>query len=103
MALHPVRYRLCVTALEVAVAGHRPDREEFRIAVIAQVEHARETSGGVARLIPEAVAALRVGKIFDAARDRRMIDLARGHQAERRPGGLRRGRRRTLVAVVVEL
>src|SRR5580693_3111808 len=102
MTLHPVRYRLGVTALEVAVAGHRPDREEFRIAVIAQIEYARETGGGVARLIPESVAALRVGEIFDAARDRRMIDLARGHQAEHRPGGLRRGRRRALIAVVIE-
>ena len=57
---HPVRVTaLRITALEIAVARHRPEREEFRIAVVAQIEHPRETGGGVARLVPEAVGALR--------------------------------------------
>ena len=42
-------------ALEVAVAGQRPEREVFRIAVIAQVEHARETAAGVHLLPPQPV------------------------------------------------
>ena len=57
--LHPERHRARIGALEVAVARERPQREELRIAVVAQIEHARETGGGVARLVPEAVVALR--------------------------------------------
>ena len=41
--LHPPRHRARIAALEIAVARHRPQREEFRIAVVAQIEHARET------------------------------------------------------------
>src|SRR5207253_6029705 len=87
-ASHPVRHRLRISALQVAVARERPQREEFPVAVVAQVEHARETSRGVKLLVPQPVRALRARKIIDAARDRRMIDLARRHQAEQRPGGL---------------
>ena len=38
------------------------------VAVVAQVEHPRETGRGKARLLPEAVAALIALEIFDAAR-----------------------------------
>ncbi len=55
---HPERHRARVGVLEVAVARQRPQRKEFRVAVVAQVEHARETGRGVARLVPEAVLAL---------------------------------------------
>src|SRR5580698_2542203 len=85
---HSPRHRAGVGTLEIAVARQRPQREEFRVTVIAQIENAREPGGGVARLLPKTVGALVAGEIFDAARDRRMIDLARGHQSEQRPGGL---------------
>jgi hypothetical protein len=55
---HPERHRRAVLVLEVAVARQRPEREEFRVAVVAQVEHAREAGRGVARLVPEAVGGL---------------------------------------------
>src|SRR6185295_19235311 len=87
-ASHPERHRLGIAARQVAVARQRPERKEFRVAVVAQIEHARETGGGVVGLVPEAVGALHAGEIIDAARDRRMLDLARRHQAEQRPGGL---------------
>src|ERR1700685_922079 len=74
--LHPERHRTHIAAFEIAVACQRPQREELRIAVVAQIEHARETGRGVARLIPEAVAALLRGEIGDAAGDGRMIDVA---------------------------
>ncbi len=61
VGLHPVNERAGIGALEIAVARHRPHREELRIAVVAQVEHARETGRGVARLIPETVCPLSVG------------------------------------------
>ena len=88
VALHPVGHRAGIAALEIAVARHRPQREKLRIAVVAQIEHARKTGRGIARLVPEAVGALRVGEILEAARDRGMIDFAGGHQAEQRPGRL---------------
>src|SRR5262249_36495896 len=89
--------------LEVAVARERPQREEFRVAVIAQVEHAREARRRVVRLAPEAVVALRAGQIVDPALDRGMVDLPRRHQAEHGPSRLRRRARRSLVAAVIEL
>src|ERR1700677_4805851 len=72
---HPPRHRARITALQIAVTCHRPYREELRIAVVAQVEHARETGCGVTRLIPETVRPLSVGQIFDAANNRGVIDL----------------------------
>src|SRR6266705_3614924 len=92
-----------VAGLEVAIARHCPDREEFRIAVIAKVKNAGEPNGREARLVPQAVSPLRLRQVVDAARHRGMIDLAGGHQAEHGPGGLRGGARRCLVAMVIEL
>src|SRR6202035_31415 len=83
--LHPERHRPHIAALEIAVARQRPQREEFRIAVVAQIEHAGETGRGVARLVPKTVGALLCGEIGDAAGDCRMIDAAGGPQAEQRP------------------
>src|SRR5437763_11423611 len=78
-----------VAGLEVAIARHGPDREEFRIAMIAKVKNAGEPHGREARLVPQAVSSLRPRQVVDAARHRGMIDLASGHQAEHCPGGLR--------------
>src|SRR6267154_4030151 len=83
--LHPERHRRAVLVLEAAVARQRPEREEFRVAVVAQVEDARETGRGVARLVPEAVSGLVAQQIVDAALHRRAAELAGGHQAEHRP------------------
>src|SRR5262249_5535218 len=101
--LCPPRDSSRIAAREIAVTRQRPQRKIFRIAVRAQIEHARKASRGIARLVPQTVGALALGKIFDAAPDRRMIEPARGDEAEHGPGGLRRRRRRRLVAVVVEL
>src|SRR3954467_1679252 len=100
---HPERDRPAVAALEVAVAGKRPEWEELRVAVIAQIEHAREARRGVMRFLPEAVRALRARQIGDAARHGWMVDRTGRHQAEQRPGGLRGRARGRFVALVVEL
>src|SRR5437588_10825946 len=72
------------------VAGQRPEREEGAITVVAQIEHAREADRGVPRLVPIAIAVLAGDQIGDAARHRRVGNLAGRHQGEQRPGGLRR-------------
>src|ERR1700722_10064764 len=77
-----------IADLEIAIARQRPEREEFRIAVIVQIEHARKAAAGVVRLAPEAIGFLRDLEIIDPARHGRMIDLPRRHQAQDRPGGL---------------
>src|SRR5262249_28599512 len=58
-ASHPVPHRARIGILEVAVARERPQREEFGVAVITQVEHAREARGRIVRLVPQALAAPR--------------------------------------------
>src|SRR5215475_663716 len=78
----------CVAGLEVAVARHGPDREEFRIAMVAKIKDAGESDGGETRLVPQAISPLRPRQVIDAARHRGMIDLAGGHQAEQGPGSL---------------
>src|SRR3954453_19048060 len=100
---HPERDRSAVAPLEIAVAGERPEWEELRVAVIAQVEHARKAGRGKAMFGPEAVRPLRARQIGDAARHRRMIDRAGRHQAEQGPRGLRGRARRRLIAPVAEL
>src|SRR5207244_4171129 len=54
-----VRHRACIGIFEIAVARERPQGEKFRIAMVTKIEHAGETGGGVARLVPEAILALR--------------------------------------------
>src|SRR5262245_58140119 len=102
-ASHPVPHRARIGIFEVAVARERPQREEFGVAMITQVEHAREARGRVVRLVPEAVVALRACQIVDPALDRGMVDLPCYHEAEQRPGRLRCRARRSLVAAVIEL
>ena len=78
--------------LQVAVARQRPQREELRIAVVAQVEHPREAAAGVVLLGPDPSGVLAALQPGDAPRHRRMVGLAGRHQAEQRPGGLRGAR-----------
>src|ERR1700719_3244139 len=40
---HPERHRAHIAASEIAVARQRPQREEFRITMVAQIANARET------------------------------------------------------------
>src|ERR1051325_4101876 len=61
---------------EVAVARHRREREVAAVAVIAQVEHPRETGRGVALLVPEAVRALGLHQVGDAAPHGRLAGVA---------------------------
>ena len=92
-----------VAALQIAKAGERPERKKLRIAVVTQVEHARESSRGVERLVPESVFALGRGEIGDAAGDGWVIRLTRRHEPEHRPSRLRGGARRRLEPLVREL
>src|SRR5262249_6030944 len=102
-ASHPLAHPARIGIFEVAIARERPQREEFGVAVITQIEHAREARRRVARLVPEAVVALCARQIVDPALDRGMVDLPCRHEAEQRPGRLRRRARRSLVAAVIEL
>src|SRR5581483_5322410 len=81
VGLHPVSWSALIAGEQVAVARERPEREELPVAVVAQIEHARETRRGEALLAPEPVFVLRVEQILDAARDRGVIHLPRRHQA----------------------
>src|SRR5919201_618921 len=84
---HPDENRGSVSGPQIAVAGKRPKREEFRIAVIAQIKNTREAGCGEARLVPEAVLTLSFQEVVDAFGDQRMVHLAGCHQAKQRPGG----------------
>src|SRR5688572_7240904 len=88
ISLQAVFHAPGIAALEIAVARQRPEREEFRIAVIVQIEDARKTPAGVMGLRPQAVGLLRRLQIIHPARHGRMIHLPRRHQAQQRPGGL---------------
>src|SRR5947207_6758268 len=74
-----------------AIAGERPQRKKHAVTVIAQVEDARKPDRGVPGLVPIAVPILAGEQVGDAARHRRVADLARRHQGEQGPGGLRGG------------
>src|SRR5262249_18727350 len=91
-----------IAALQVAIAGERPEREELRIAMVAQVEDTPQTAAGIMPLPPEAVGFLIFLQPGDAAGDRGMIDLARRHQPDQRPSGLRGRGGRGLITGVVE-
>src|SRR5829696_6800275 len=54
------------------------------------------------RLVPRPIARLRAYQIADAALHRRMVRLARSHEAEQRPCGLRCRARRWLIPAVIE-
>ena len=82
---HPERYAATVRALEVSISGERPERKEFGIAMIAQIEDARKAGRRVERLLPQAVLALRGRKVGDAAGDRRIVGLARPPSARAAP------------------
>src|SRR5579872_2449228 len=77
-----------IARLQVAITRQRPEWEEFRIAVIVEIEDARKTTAGVMRLGPQPVRTLRAFQIRDAARHGGMIHLSCRHQAQKRPGGL---------------
>src|SRR5436305_11771694 len=79
---HPKLNGAVVAGRQVAIARQRPQREEFRIAVVAQIEHAREPGRSVTSFLPEAVAALTALEISDAALDRGLADVTRRHQSE---------------------
>src|SRR5579863_2406891 len=86
--LHAVRHSSGVAALQIPIARQGPEREKLRIAVVAQVENPRKTGRGVARLIPETILALRRRQVSDAAPYGRMVEFARGDEAEDRPRSL---------------
>src|SRR5258706_33715 len=49
---HPELDGAVVAGRQVAIARQRPQWEELRIAVVAQIEHARESGRGVTRTAP---------------------------------------------------
>src|SRR3546814_6500088 len=72
----------------IAVSGKRPEREVVAIAMIAQIEDTGKTDGGEPRLVPFGAVARRVQQKIDAAPHGIVLDLARRHEGENRPGGL---------------
>ncbi len=59
-ASHAERDAAVVGRGQIAIARHRPEREELPVAVIAQIEHARETGRGEALFVPQSFAGLMV-------------------------------------------
>ena len=53
--LHAEHRSAAIAALQIAIAGQRPKREELGIAMIPQIEDARESRRGMEWLVPEAV------------------------------------------------
>src|SRR3954453_6628492 len=72
------------------IAGDGPEREDRGVAVIAEVEDARETHGGEVLLVPQAGGVAVVEEEADAAGGGGVGYLAAGHQPQQRPGGLGR-------------
>src|SRR5665213_3386493 len=66
---------------QLAIAGQRPQREEFRIAVVAQVEDPRKATAGIVLLAPQPVRLLALDQPAHAGRDRWAVDLAGRHEA----------------------
>ena len=89
--------------IEIAVTRKRPEREEFRIAVITQIEHAREPRRSELRFAPQSIGFLTAQQIINPFDDRRVLPLSGGHESEQCPGGLRGGAWCRLMAVIVEL
>ncbi len=91
MAQIPCTHVGRVALLQVPVARQRPEREERAVAVIAEIEDAREADGGV--FAPRPRGRDRPGSTEMNWMPRwpwLRLDVARRHQAEHRPGGLRR-------------
>src|ERR1700689_4467596 len=86
-----VRSRRLAGACEIAIAGERPQRKVFRVAVVLEEEHARETRRIEPRIVPVAVGQLAAEQIQDAAPYLRGVDLATVHEAEERPSRLAGG------------
>src|SRR5579863_5039020 len=80
-SLHTEGDAAVVGPSEIAVARDSPEREELRIAVVAKVEDAREPAARVTLLGPSPVWRLGGDQVVNAARNGRMIHLARGHQS----------------------
>src|ERR1700738_4837443 len=74
-----------------AVASKRPDREKFRVTMIAKIEHARKTGRGELQLRPEAIHVMAAQQIVDAACDSAVAHLARRHEPKQCPSRLGRG------------
>src|ERR1700681_1566146 len=78
---------------QCAVGRQRPDREIRRIAVISQIEHAWKAGRRETRVAPQSILLLRAYQELGAASHGVRMGLARGEQAQKRPGGLVRGAR----------
>src|SRR5262245_51155424 len=88
-----------IAAHQAPIAPQRPGGEIGRIAVIFEVEHAREADCGIFRLGPAGVGARAVRQMADTAGNRLGLDLAGRHQPENGPGRLRSGGHRGGVAL----
>ncbi len=73
---------------QIPVGGQRPQGEIGRIAVVAQIKHARESRRGIAGMSPKIIGLPRVQQVIRAAPRRFGSRLAGRQQSEQRPGGL---------------
>src|ERR1700681_3964233 len=85
-----------------AVASKRPDREKFRVTMIAKVEHTRKTGRGELQLRPEAIRVMATQQIVDAACDGAVAHLACRHETEQCPSRLGGSTRCLFMTLVVE-
>src|SRR3569832_2797095 len=73
---------------EIPVCRERPEREVRAVAVILQVEHARETRRREVRIGPEAIGSLGAQQVLNTATRRARISLSGRHQSQKGPGSL---------------
>src|SRR5271166_1133414 len=101
-SLHSQPCRSTVAAFQTSESRQSPERKNFGIAVVAEVEDPGKACRGVVRLFPGAVVSLSLCEERDAARDLRPVRFARRHERKQRPRRLRRVARRDRKSVVVE-
>ena len=82
---------MVIAAPQIAITREGPERKKGAIAVIAKIEHAGKAHRRVPFLIPQPMRLLPIEQKLNTARDGGMIGLARHHQRQQRPGGLRSG------------
>src|SRR5208337_193427 len=90
-----------VASFEIAVARHRPKREIFRVAVIAQKKDPGKARRGKTLFLPKSILRLGPREIAHPQSDRVVFDDTGGHQPKQSPSRLRwRARCRTVACII---